>query len=363
MKLLYVSSKKTWGGVVSWQVRTAQELEKKGHTVWILSARKSALTRQAPPGLRLIPVKFGMDYSPLLIFRLVRFIKRNRIDAVASNIKKELIAGGIAARICGIPSVRFIGNENDFQKIRRLQLRLVDRNVVPCEHTKRQILEQHPWVPAKSLDVIHIGRNPVRFSRGEIAAQRTTWGVRRNQLVIGVTGRLVEAKGQGFLIRAFSKVASREAAGRRDPVLVIAGAGRDRGSFEALAGELKLGGKVFFTGFVENTGLAAAAYDIAVLPSDTEGFPYALVEYMSAGTAVISTAVGGTPEIVRDGENGFLIEPRNEGQLAERLSRLVRDPKLRREFGRAARETIRSRFSEDRMIDRFISLYGGMIRP
>jgi glycosyltransferase involved in cell wall biosynthesis len=357
MKLLYVSSKKTWGGVVSWQVRTAQELEKRGHAVWILSSRKSALTRQAPPDIRLIPVKFGMDYNPILIFRLVRFIKKNRIDAVASNIKKELIAGGIAARICGIPSIRFIGNENDFQKIRSLQLRLVDRNVVPCEHTKKLILEQYPWVPGRSLHVIHIGRNATRFSPEEIAAQRASWGLNRDSLVIGVTGRLVEAKGQGFLIKAFSKVA-----GRRELVLVISGSGKDRGSFEALARELNLDGRVIFAGFVENTGLAAAAYDIAVLPSDYEGFPYALVEYMSVGTPVISTAVGGTDEIVQDGKNGFLIEPRNENQLVERLSVLVCNPKLRREFGSAAEETIRRQFSEDRMIDRFIELYGGLIR-
>jgi len=358
MNLLYVSSKKTWGGVVSWQVRTAQELEKRGHTVWVLSARKSALTRQAPRDIRLIPVKFGMDYNPLLIFRLVRFIRKNRIDAVASNIKKELIAGGIAARICGIPSIRFIGNENDFQKIRFLQLRLVDRNVVPCEHTKKLILEQYPWVPERSLHVIHIGRNAARFSHEEIAAQRASWGVNRDDLVIGVTGRLVEAKGQGFLIRAFSRVA-----GRPGLVLVIAGAGKDRGSFEAAARDLNLRGKVIFAGFVENTGLAAAAYDIAVLPSDYEGFPYALVEYMSVGTPVISTRVGGTDEIVQDGKNGFSIEPRNEDQLVERLSTLIEDPKLRREFGDAAGETIRLRFSEDLMIDRFIELYGEMIRP
>jgi glycosyltransferase involved in cell wall biosynthesis len=358
MKLLYVSSKKNWGGVVSWQVRTAQELEKRGHTVWIFSSRKSALTREAPPDLRLIPVKFGMDYNPLLILRFVRFIRRHRIDAVAFNIKKELIAGGIAARICGIPTVRFIGNENDFQRIRSLQLRLADRNVVPCEHTKRLILEQYPWVPESSLSVIHIGRNTERFPDEAVAAQRAAWGLTREHLVIGVTGRLVEAKGPGFLIRAFSRVAALS----RGTVLVVSGAGKDRGSFEALARDLRLEGKVIFAGFVENTGLAAAAYDIAVLPSDYEGFPYALVEYMSAGTAVISTDVGGTREIVEDGKNGFLIEPRNEDQLAARLETLIRRPELRREFGRAAGETVRGRFSEDLMIDRFIELYGEMIR-
>jgi len=198
----------------------------------------------------------------------------------------------------------------------------------------------------------------VSYTAGEIAGQRARWGVKPDSLVVGVTGRLVEAKGPGFCIRAFSKTAARPGA-----FLVLCGAGRDRESFEALAKELNLEGKVIFPGFVENTRLAAAAYDIAVLPSDYEGFPYALVEYMSAGSAVISTAVGGTPEIVRDGDNGFLIEPRNESRLADRLSLLMRDPELRRRLGGEARETIRLRFSEDLMIDRFIELYGEMIRP
>jgi glycosyltransferase involved in cell wall biosynthesis len=358
MNVLYVSSKKGWGGVVSWQVRTAQALEKRGHSVWILSARKSALTRQAPADIRLIPVKFGMDYNPFLIFFLVRFIKKHGINLVASNIKKELIAGGIAARICRIPSVRFIGNEYDFQKIRSLQLRLIDGNVVPCEHTKKLIRDSYPWVPEPSLHVIHIGRNTARFTAGETAAQRASWGVPPDSLVIGVTGRLVRSKGAGFLIEAFSKIA-----GRPGLHLVISGVGGDREFFEARVRELGLEGKVIFAGFVENTQLAAAAYDIAVLPSDYEGFPYTLVEYMSVGTPVISTRVGGTGEIVLDGKNGFLIEPRNVSQLADQLTVLINDKKLRSDFGRAAEETVHRHFSEDRMIDRFIELYGEMIRP
>ena len=168
MNILYVSAKKKWGGVVSWQVHTARELEKRGHRVWIISAKNSALTRNAPKDIRLLAKKIGMNYSPLMIAYLIRFIKKENINVIASNIKKELIAAGAAARWCGIPSLRFIGNEKDFNNSRFLQKRLIDLYIVPCAKTKKLAMQRHRWLKEDDFAVIHIGHNLVHFPQQQI---------------------------------------------------------------------------------------------------------------------------------------------------------------------------------------------------
>ncbi|MBC8385631.1 MAG: hypothetical protein H8E57_08970 [Candidatus Cloacimonetes bacterium] len=102
MNILYLSSKKNWGGVVSWMIKTASGLEKKGHKVWILSHPDSQLNQNLPGWNRLISKKLGADYNPLMIAYIVYFIKNNKIDLLVTNIEKEISIGGVAAKICGI---------------------------------------------------------------------------------------------------------------------------------------------------------------------------------------------------------------------------------------------------------------------
>jgi glycosyltransferase involved in cell wall biosynthesis len=85
--------------------------------------------------------------------------------------------------------------------------------------------------------------------------------------------------------------------------------------------------------------------------------PVALVEAMAAGKPVVATAVSGTPEVVTDGETGFLVEPKNADQLAERITRLIEDPSLRDRMGRAARIRVKEKFSAATMIRATEQLY------
>ncbi|MBN1782769.1 glycosyltransferase family 4 protein [bacterium] len=353
MNILYVSSKKNWGGVISLTVRTARELEKRGHRVWIVSARHSVLTRKAPKGIHLVPRKFGMDFNPATIYFLVRLIRKQQIDLVVTNIKKELSTGGVAARICGIPSVRLIGNERDFKNIRELHLRVIDQCILPCEYTRKTALEQVPWLPEHTLHVIYNGLDPAEFGRDEKAAVKRSWGLGPDDPVIGLTGRLVTSKGIDFLIRAFAGIAGRYP----DWTLVITGRGKDGEIFKELARGLNMEKRILFPGFTSEPLASAAAYDIGILASDFEAFPYVVVEYMAAGVPVIATRTGGTEELVTHEKNGFIIEPRNEPELCRYLSLLMEDGKLRRSMGKAAAQSIGMKFSEQRMNDRFEEKY------
>jgi glycosyltransferase involved in cell wall biosynthesis len=153
--------------------------------------------------------------------------------------------------------------------------------------------------------------------------------------VLAFAGRLTAAKNLDAAVRAVERLPG--------ATLVVIGDGEERQRLEALAGE-----RVRFVGARprgEVLGLLAAA-DIAVLPSAWENFPHAAVEALAMGTPVVATRVGGVPEIVRDGENGILVDAGDDDAFAEALARVLGDDALRRRLAEAAAPSV-SRFAKD----------------
>ena len=101
----------------------------------------------------------------------------------------------------------------------------------------------------------------------------------------------------------------------------------------------------------------AAVY---VLPSYAEGLPLSLLEAMAAGLPVAATSVGGIPDVVADGINGFLFAPGDSAMLQRLLRRLMHDPELGKRMALAARETVRMRFATERVLAQLDELYGGL---
>ncbi|MFC1799709.1 glycosyltransferase family 4 protein [Candidatus Eisenbacteria bacterium] len=350
MNILFISSKKGWGGVVTLMYRCALGLERRGHRVWILSHPDSLFTRSDPPGVTIIPRKLGMDFNPLMIGYLVAFIRRNGIDAILTNIKKEVVTGGIAARLCGIPNVRRIGSPDDLNdKVRWYQQRLVDHSVLPSEMTLKQAMGKVDWLDPDTFTTVHTGKNPADFTVEELSEQRGRWGLSGSDLIIGCTAQLAAVKGLDGLIRVFAGAVAEHP----ECALVLTGEGPERESLETLRTELGISGRVVFPGFSRAPMLASAAYDIAVLNSHSEGFPNTLVEYFAAGKAVVCTNVGGIPEIVEDGKNGLMIDPGDDRALTEKIMLLIEQPELRRRLGKSALDTLKAGFTEEGMIEAY----------
>ncbi|KAA1175044.1 glycosyltransferase family 4 protein [Marinobacter salinexigens] len=138
--------------------------------------------------------------------------------------------------------------------------------------------------------------------------------------------------------------------------LTIAGGGNQE-SYRELAEDLNIGDKVTFLGGVSNPEEHIQQFDVAVLCSETEGFSNAIIEYMRAGKPVVCTRTGGNPEIVADGENGYLVPVGNVEALADAIGRLMDDPELRTKMGKAALATMAGKYSMANMIQQHIDLY------
>jgi glycosyltransferase involved in cell wall biosynthesis len=166
-------------------------------------------------------------------------------------------------------------------------------------------------------------------------------------------GRLTEAKDHPNLLAAVDLLRQ----GGEPVELVIVGEGELRPSLEAEIARRNLGTAVTLAGVRTDPEHLLREADVFVLSSSREGFPVVVLEAMASGLPVVSTRVGGVSEILQDGENGMLVPPGDPGALAAAIRRLMTDSTLRASLGRRARETVASRFSLDRAVERYGRLY------
>jgi glycosyltransferase involved in cell wall biosynthesis len=351
MNILYISSKKRWGGVVSWMVKTARGLRAKGHKVFVLSHPDSKLNKTIPDEEFLIEKRLGPTFNPLMIIYLCSLIRKNKIDLVVTNIDKEIGIGGIAARLCGIPNIRRIGREDDFNSRLRTRFthKLLVRNcIVPCTNITDQLISNYSWLNRDQFTTIYNGRNLLEADQGKIERQKSEWGILKGEKMIGITCQLTGVKNVHHLIEAYKNISAKYPQWK----LVISGEGPESERLKKLAREYALENKIIFPGFTSDPIFTASCYDIAVSTSEFEGFPNTVVEYFAAKKPVVSTDVGGVKEIMEDGVNGFVVPFGEIETLEKRITDLISDPQLMLTFSNKTAETLQNNFTEDIMIDR-----------
>ena len=173
--------------------------------------------------------------------------------------------------------------------------------------------------------------------------------------VVGALGRLSFEKGFDVLVDAVPRLAG---AGIR---VLLAGDGPQREALSRQVADLGLSEAVSLVGFVDAVPAFLGRTGVFVLPSRSEGLGLVLVEAMAAGRPVVATRVGGIPEVVVDGETGFLVEPEDAGALAGAIARVLGDPALAFRLGEAGRRRAQAVFSAERMADQMAALYAELV--
>jgi len=164
-------------------------------------------------------------------------------------------------------------------------------------------------------------------------------------------GMLIYLKGVHVLIESMARVVQQY----REQQLLIAGDGQYREELERLVCKLKLGNNIVFLGHLEQRALREYLQNclVMVLPSFTEGVPRVVVEAMACGKPVIATAVGGVPEFIKDGENGFLVQPRDVETLAEKMIYFIQNPGIGTEMGDKGKHFISGILSTQKYVRNF----------
>jgi glycosyltransferase involved in cell wall biosynthesis len=176
--------------------------------------------------------------------------------------------------------------------------------------------------------------------------------------VVVAAGRLSPEKGFGVLVESAAEIC------RDNPGagVVIFGEGTLRAELEARIAELGLSGRVVLPGFRTDLDSLIGAADVVVLPSFTEGLPNVALEASAAGVPVVATAVGGTPEVIRDNETGFLVPPGQPQAIAAKVGELLREQLLRAQFGAAAKEYMQSTFTFEAQAAAYLELIDTLTR-
>jgi glycosyltransferase involved in cell wall biosynthesis len=203
----------------------------------------------------------------------------------------------------------------------------------------------------EGIDIEHVDAAPRGDVHGEL------W-LPHHAPVVGNVAALVPHKGQRYLVEAAQIVLKRVP----DARFLILGEGELRPALEQLVRRAHLEKHVLLPGFRPDVLSLLKAFDVFVLPSITEGLGTSLLDAMACRKPIVATLAGGIPEVVVDGETGFLVPVRDPGALAGRIVRLLEREDLRRALGEAGRLRVERRFSADRMVVETLAAYERVAR-
>ncbi len=306
-------------------------------------------------GAAVVRVAKGPGTDATLVPRLAWAFRRRKADVVHTHNPLPLIYGAAAARLAGAASIHTKHGINPGSRghrfLRRQAAKLVSSFVAVSTVTAQQARTQGD-APEGSIVVIANGIRLERFAPDAAAraAVRAELGIPAAAIVVGTVGRVDEFKNQTLLLAAIAPLLG------ANVHVVFVGDGPTRAALETAVTALPDPAKAHVLGRRMDVARLLPAFDIFCLSSKSEGLPLVVPEAMAAGLPVVSTAVGGIPGVVDDGETGFLTGV-DELELRDRLQRLIADPVRARAMGLRAREVALERYSAERMTDDYLALY------
>ena len=306
---------------------------------------------------------FRVDVSRLFRLRgavaLARLLRRERTDLLHTHTHlAAAVNGRLAARVAGAAVVSHLHIENHFrsQPVLRAVSRALDNatarlctRLVAVSNSTREAFEAQGF-PPPLLETVYNGVEV--GAPAAPAGLRQELGIPAEALAVAHVGRLAPVKGQRELLVALARVSSAHA--------IFVGEDLETGGdylaeLEREAGRLGVGERAFFVGRRPDVPGVLAEVDALVLPSRIEGLPIVVLEAMAQGKPVVATAVGGTPEVVVDGETGRLAGDVED--LVEALAWLHANPEEARRMGEAGRRRVQEQFGVESMTTRILEIY------
>ncbi|MUM77367.1 glycosyltransferase [Pseudodesulfovibrio sp. F-1] len=377
--ICFFNSNKVWGGGEKWHHDFALLMRDRGYPVHVVTNAQSELYErlQGEPGIRLFKTSIrNLTFlNPLALGRLVRHFRREKVDTVVMALPSDVKTGGIAARLAGVRHIVYrrglAAPVRNTAMNRFLFGSVVTKLITNSQETLRMFLVNNPDIIDRSkAHLVHCGFDVEEFDAQDATPIHTK---KADEIVIGNAGRLCRQKGQDILLDIARILKDR---GRNFTVL-IAGKGEEEDALKAKARALGVEDVVKFLGFVTNMKGFQASLDIFALTSLWEGFCYVQMEAMVLERPVVAFNISSIPEVLADGETGFLVPPppTEAGEAADRdsdgvqaagpvgaeafadkLELLMDDPELRKRMGRAGRERVLENFTMLKTLNDFIKV-------
>ena len=302
-----------------------------------------------------------ITYVISLFFMLIKIVKRYKIDIVhAHSVIPTGLVGVIVAKILRCPSIiTSHGMDINNFDAKSIYGHLISFSLNQCNKAiavSADLAEKMKFLGINE-DKIVIVRNAVdteRFKHSKNMELRHKYLIGENEILILFVGYLDIFKGIFELVDAFYEINKEN----KNVKLMMVGTGPKEGELKNKVSQWNLESYVIFTGAVPNTEIHSYYQmgDVFVLPSYTEGFPLSILEAMACGLPVVVTNVGGIREVIKNGENGFIIPPKNKKVLTSKLRIFINESTLRKKFAKKSLEIV-IKFSVNEKINRIIKLY------
>ena len=306
---------------------------------------------------------YALDKAPGLglgthaaLWKLLRRLR----PAILHTYNLSTIEYSLTAALAGVPirvhaeHGRDAGDPQGLNRkhnlLRRLMAPFVDR-YIPVSGDLQRWLGEVVGIPAAKNLLINNGVDTIHFHPGAPDA---------GQFVIGTVGRVQDVKNQAGLVDAFIALRAQLPGQRERMRLVIIGDGPLREQLEAKVRDNGLADVVNLAGARTDIACQMRGFSVFALSSIAEGTPVTLLEAMACGLPVVSTAVGGIPELVQDGVTGALVPARDAQALAAALACYAVDPGLAARHGAAGRARIETHYSVNAMVQAYVALYDGL---
>jgi len=369
VKILFVIDGMEFGGGerVFTQIINGLPLDK--YELFLASGPQESFYRAiAKTPIQRYPVNFSNRFNPAITYRLIKIIKDHKIDIVhGQGARAEFfarLASGLFCRSKYVSTIAMPVEGYDVGPIKRLLYKTLDcfsekfvSYFLVVSSVLEQTMIQAHGIPREKvvriyngIEIDHYEPHDQEDGRRKVRREHS---INDSEILIGSLGRLVWQKGFEFFIQSIPLLIQ-DIRGTR---FMLVGEGPLRQELESQARSLGILDRIFFTGHRNDIKDMMAAMDIIVIPSLLEGFPMITLEAMAMEKPIVTTAIDGITEQIRDGREGLLTPPKSPPALAQAVKRLVDDPDYARSLGKNARVKVVQDFSIRKMITETIKVY------
>jgi glycosyltransferase involved in cell wall biosynthesis len=300
------------------------------------------------------------------VIKLYRLIREQKPHIVNTHTAKAGFLGRIAANMARVPVIihtyhghvlhGYYGRvKNDvLRRMERALGHLTDCIIAVDPQVKRDLVD-YRVAPPEKIVVVPYGLHLEPYlacetHRGEF---RRELGLPIEAKLVGIVGRIFPIKNHRLFLDAATLVAQREPGAR----FVIVGDGTLRPEMEDHAHRMGIADRVIFTGWRQDLPRVYADLDLLAVTSNNEGTPFSAIEAMAAGCPVVATRVGGLPDLIQEGQTGYLVPPGDARAVAEAMLGLLHAPETAHHMGQAARARVRDYYAVHRLIRDTEQLY------
>lgn len=359
LTILHTESSSGWGGQENRTLHECLGLKRTfGERVIVLCRPGSGLEKRArAAGLEVLTNGLRSSHDIAAVKFVAGLIKREGVDVVSTHSGVDSFLCAVAARLSRRRPVIVRTRHLALPITSKTTYSLLPHRVVTVSEYVRRHLVDGKGLKGGMVVTIPTGIDLERFNPDKTPHTfRQGAGFGQDDLIVGTVAILRRKKGHHLLLDAIPLVL------KELPRVnfVFAGDGPQRENIEGKIKELGIEKSVTLLGLRADVECVLKGIDLFVLPTLQEALGTSILEASAMGRAVISTRVGGVPEVVVEGVTGQLVEPEDSGALADAIIKLLKDGALRRSMGEEGRRMVTKEFSTERMVERMHGLYAGL---